>query len=120
MSFIGQSILSSESLAKALVGVNIVNVEDGTVSRDMVVDIHKGVFGEIRKMSKDEDGDGDRDLKGRDGLLRIDAKGLYMCPGLIDCEWDSTHPSSQSGMIGGQQIYSPRAKGRGWLLIPTS
>jgi hypothetical protein len=101
------------------VGVNIVNVEDGTVSRDMVVDIHKGLFGEIRTMSKDKggDGDGDGDLNGRDGWVRINAKGLYMCPGLIDCEWDSIYPSSQSGMIWGQQIYSPRAKGRGWLSI---
>jgi hypothetical protein len=97
--------------------VNIVNVEDGTVSRDMVVDIHKGVFGEIRKMSKDEDGDGEGDLKGRDGCVRIDAKGLYMCPGLIDCEWDPfIHPVSQA--CSGAGRYTVQGERRGRLGLP--
>jgi N-acyl-D-aspartate/D-glutamate deacylase len=56
----------------------VIDVEKGIVLLDRTVKIAKGVFVSIEK-SKNVD-------MQEDGWVSVDARGLYMCPGLIDCE----------------------------------
>jgi imidazolonepropionase-like amidohydrolase len=60
-----------------MAGVNVVDVENGTILKDRTVKIRDGKIEEISKSS-------DKDLQ-ESGWSTVDAKGLYMCPGLIDC-----------------------------------
>jgi imidazolonepropionase-like amidohydrolase len=56
-------------------------VDTASISRDMTVKISQGLIQEIRKTSTSK---GDT-LE--EGWVRIDAGGMYLCPGLIDCEF---------------------------------
>jgi imidazolonepropionase-like amidohydrolase len=60
-----------------LIGVNVVDVEKGVVLENMTVKVAGGLFESIKK-SKEID-------MQEDGWVSVDARGLWMCPGLIDC-----------------------------------
>ena len=61
-----------------IVGVNVIDVEGSKVLENRTVKIRGGKIESIVKSS-------DIDLKD-DGYSCVDARGLYMSPGLIDCE----------------------------------
>ena len=65
-------------LPMSFVGVDLIDVEDSKVLRDRTVKIRSGLIEEIRESRKGDLQD--------EGWTSIDARGLYMCPGLIDCE----------------------------------
>lgn len=54
------------------------DAEKGKVHENMTVRIRAGVIQSVQKTKK-------ADMQ-EAGYSTIDAKGLYMCPGLIDCE----------------------------------
>ena len=58
-------------------GVNVIDVENSKILSDMTVKIKKGEIVSIAKSKM-------VDMQ-EDGYSSIDANGLYMCPGLIDC-----------------------------------
>lgn len=70
--------LRPEQIQTSLVGVNVIDVEKSKVLEGMTVKISKGIIKSIEK-SKPVD-------MQEDGWISVDCEGLYMCPGLIDCE----------------------------------
>ena len=66
-------------LPMSFVGVDLIDVEDGRVLKDRTVKIRSGFIEEIRQTQQG-------DLE-EEGWTSIDSRGLYMCPGLIDCEF---------------------------------
>ncbi|KAK8864561.1 hypothetical protein IAR55_001811 [Kwoniella newhampshirensis] len=66
-----------EQVPTSFVGVNVVDVEGETVLKNMTVKIRKGKFESIAPT-------GDNDIADEKHMV-VDATGLFMCPGLIDC-----------------------------------
>jgi adenine deaminase len=65
------------------IGVHIVDVENGKILENMTVKIKSGIISSISKSKEIH--------MQEDGWLSINAAGLYVCPGLIDCElWSGT------------------------------
>jgi imidazolonepropionase-like amidohydrolase len=58
--------------------VNVIDAANGKVLKDQTVRIRKGLIEDVSK-SRSED-------MQEAGYSTIDARGLFMCPGLIDCE----------------------------------
>jgi hypothetical protein len=67
-----------EQIQMSLVGVNVIDVEKGRVLEGMTVKTSKGLIVSIDTTKS-------VDMQ-EDGWTSVDCKGLYMCPGLIDCE----------------------------------
>ena len=59
-------------------GVNVIDVENSKVLENMTVKIKDGTIASISKASS-------ADMQ-EEGFMSVDAGGLFMCPGLIDCE----------------------------------
>lgn len=72
-----------EQIQTSFVGVNVIDVESSRVMHNMTVKISKGYIRSIERMKPVDMQD--------DGWISVDCKGLYMCPGLIDCESDASH-----------------------------
>jgi hypothetical protein len=70
--------LRPEQMQTSFVGVNVIDVEKSRVLEDMTVKTSKGLILSIDKMKPVDMQD--------DSWISVDCKGLYMCPGLIDCE----------------------------------
>jgi hypothetical protein len=70
--------LRPEQIQTSFVGVNVIDVEKGSVMKEMTVKTSKGTIRSIEKTRP-------VDMQ-EDGWMSVDCKGLYMCPGLIDCE----------------------------------
>jgi hypothetical protein len=70
--------LRPEQIQTSFVGVNVIDVEESRVLESMTVKISKGLILSIDKAKA-------VDMQ-EDGWISVDCKGLYMCPGLIDCE----------------------------------
>lgn len=58
--------------------MNVIDVEKSRVIKDQTVKLEAGKFTSI---SKTQAADAQAS-----GWIVVDAKGLYMCPGLIDCK----------------------------------
>ena len=63
--------------------MNVVDVEKSTVMENMTVKIKGGTISSISKSLKSDFQEA--------GFASVDAKGLFMCPGLIDCHTHVTH-----------------------------
>ncbi|ORX37953.1 hypothetical protein BD324DRAFT_623941 [Kockovaella imperatae] len=72
--------------AMSIVGVNVIDVENSKVLEKMTVKIKDGNIISIAKSQT-------KDMQ-EDGYASVDASGLYMCPGLIDCH---THLTATPG-----------------------
>lgn len=72
-----------EQIQTSFVGVNVIDVENSRVLQGMTVKISKGLIGSIEKAKP-------VDMQ-EDGWTSVDCKGLYMCPGLIDCKSVTMH-----------------------------
>jgi hypothetical protein len=70
--------LRPEQIQTSFVGVNVIDVEKSRVLESMTVKTSKGLILSIEKTKA-------VDMQ-EDGWISVDCKGLYMCPGLIDCE----------------------------------
>jgi hypothetical protein len=70
--------LRPEQFKTSFVNVNVIDVEKSKVMEGMTVKTSKGLILSIDKTKA-------VDMQ-EDGWLSVDCKGLYMCPGLIDCE----------------------------------
>ncbi len=57
----------------------MIDVENSKIMSRATVKIRKG---EIASITKSKDAD-----MQESGYTSIDCSGLYMCPGLIDCQW---------------------------------
>ena len=66
-----------EQIQMSFVHVNVIDVEKSKVLEGMTVKISKGLILSIDKTKP-------VDMQ-EDGWTSVDCKGLYMCPGLIDC-----------------------------------
>ena len=62
----------------SFVGVDVIDVENGKLLKGMTVKLKDGKIQSISKSLQ-------TDLQ-EPGITSVNAKGLYMCPGLIDCE----------------------------------
>jgi hypothetical protein len=81
MSFVGESLdltINTEPLTEDPIGVNIIDVESSKILPNMTVKIKGGEMVYIGKAKN-------TDMQ-ESGYSSIDASGLYMCPGLIDCK----------------------------------
>ena len=67
-----------EQIQMSFVNVNVIDVEKNRVLEGMTVKTSKGLIISIDR-SKPVD-------MQEDGWTSVDCKGLYMCPGLIDCK----------------------------------
>ncbi|ORY25064.1 amidohydrolase [Naematelia encephala] len=65
-----------------LTGVNVIDVEHGRILPDMTVKIRQGFFERVSRRNGNDD---KFDIQAQPEWMEIDCKGLYMCPGLIDC-----------------------------------
>jgi hypothetical protein len=61
-----------------VIGVNVVDVENGVILENMTVKIKSGIFDSIKKAKP-------VDMQ-EEGWLSVDARGLWMSPGLIECQ----------------------------------
>jgi hypothetical protein len=78
-----RSWLRPEQIQTSFVGVNVIDVEKSRVLESMTVKTSKGLILSIDKTQA-------VDMQ-EDGWISVDCKGLYMCPGLIDCESYALH-----------------------------
>jgi hypothetical protein len=70
--------LRPEQIETSFVWVNVIDVEKSRVLEGMTVKTSKGLIISIEKTKP-------VDMQ-EEGWTSVDCKGLYMCPGLIDCE----------------------------------
>ncbi|BEI79851.1 hypothetical protein CcaverHIS002_0103800 [Cutaneotrichosporon cavernicola] len=75
-----------EQVPMSFLGVNVICTEHLKVQENMTVRIRKGVVESVEKTKPSDMQEA--------GYSTIDAKGLYMCPGLIDCH---THITATPG-----------------------
>jgi imidazolonepropionase-like amidohydrolase len=61
-----------------MIGVNVVDVENGKILDNMTLKIKNGEIFSVKKAKG-------VDMQ-EDGWVSVDASGLFVCPGLIDCE----------------------------------
>jgi hypothetical protein len=66
-----------EQIPMSFVDVNVIDVEKGRVMACMTVKIKNGIIESIEESNP-------LDMQ-ESGWTSVDCKGLYMCPGLIDC-----------------------------------
>ena len=83
--------LRPEQIPTSFVDVNVIDVEKSRAMEGMTVKISKGIIDSIEKSRP-------ADMQ-EDGWSSVDCKGLYMCPGLIDCEWLGTDRQLISGHV---------------------
>jgi len=81
--------LRPEQIQMSFVGVNVIDVERSKVLEGMTVRTSKGLILSIDKTQL-------VDMQ-EEGWTSVDCKGLYMCPGLIDCESYIIHRELISG-----------------------
>lgn len=62
--------------------MNVIDTENGVVLPDMVVRLRAGVVASVESKGKVA-----MEELGKDKEIVVDATGLFMCPGLIDCEY---------------------------------
>jgi hypothetical protein len=67
-----------EQIQMSFVGVNVIDVEQGRIMESMTVKTSKGLILSIERMKS-------VDMQ-ESGWTSVDCEGLFMCPGLIDCE----------------------------------
>ncbi len=65
-------------------GVNVVDVENGKILENMTVKLKLGKIESIGKSLRTDAQEA--------GYTSVDAKGLYMCPGLVDCRSQQRTP----------------------------
>jgi len=70
--------LRPEQIPTSFVDVNVIDVEKSRVMEGMTVKVSKGIIDSIEKSRP-------VDMQ-ENGWTSVDCKGLYMCPGLIDCK----------------------------------
>lgn len=70
--------LRPEQIQTSFVGIDVIDVEKSRVLEGMTVKTSKGLIISIEKTKS-------VDMQ-EEGWTSVDCKGLYMCPGLIDCE----------------------------------
>jgi hypothetical protein len=81
--------LRPEQIQTSFVGVNVIDVEKSRVLEGMTVKTSKGLIISIEKTKS-------VDMQ-EEGWTSVDCKGLYMCPGLIDCESYALHTELITG-----------------------
>ena len=70
-------------------GINVVDVESSKILENMTVKIKGGKIASISKATKS-------DMQ-ESGYSSVDAAGLYVCPGLIDCKLFITSLTDTTG-----------------------